>query len=99
MNRTQVWVRIRDSFWFLPAVYSLLALIMVTIVNGLDTWLVPLIQDSMPFFFFMEKSVAQAMCGSLITSILTMTTISFSTILVVLTTYTTQFSPRTLQTL
>src|SRR5699024_11855333 len=35
--------------------------------------------------------------GSLVTAILTMTTISFSTIMVVLTTYSAQFSPRTLQ--
>ncbi|SDJ57729.1 DUF2254 domain-containing protein [Salimicrobium halophilum] len=97
MNKTQLGVRMRDSFWFLPAVYSLLALVVVSIVNGLDTLVVPLIQDHMPSFFFMEKSVAQTMYGSLITSILTMTTISFSTIMVVLTTYTTQFSPRTLQ--
>ncbi|WP_347861866.1 DUF2254 domain-containing protein [Salimicrobium sp. PL1-032A] len=97
MSRTQIGVRMRDSFWFLPAVYSVLALVGVSIVNGLDTWLIPLVEGSVPSFFFMEKSAAQSMYGSLITSLLTMTTISFSTIMVVLTTYTTQFSPRTLQ--
>ncbi|WP_239540156.1 DUF2254 domain-containing protein [Salimicrobium jeotgali] len=97
MNKMQFWMKMRDSFWFLPTVYSLLALVVVTITNTIDTFLVPVITDNVPATFFLSKSTASSMYGSLITSMLTMTTISFSTIMVVLTTYTTQFSPRTLQ--
>lgn len=97
MNREKAWVSIRDSFWFLPALYGVVSIIMVSLTSALDVWVVPKIQESLPRLFFVEKSVAQTLYGSLITSILTMTTISFSTIMVVLTTYTTQFSPRTLQ--
>ncbi|MCA0972603.1 DUF2254 domain-containing protein [Halobacillus litoralis] len=97
MNREKMWVNIRDSFWFLPALYSAISILMVILTSALDVWVVPKIEESLPKVFFTEKSVAQTLYGSLITSILTMTTISFSTIMVVLTTYTTQFSPRTLQ--
>ncbi|RWZ52290.1 DUF2254 domain-containing protein [Halobacillus fulvus] len=97
MNKERVWVNIRDSFWFLPALYSLWSFLMVIATSLIDEWVVPQIEGSLPPVLFMGKSVAQTLYGALITSILTMTTISFSTIMVVLTTYTTQFSPRTLQ--
>ncbi|KHE71901.1 DUF2254 domain-containing protein [Halobacillus sp. BBL2006] len=97
MNKEKIRVSVRDSFWFLPALYSVLSIISVSATSVLDFWLVPQVKESLPKIFLTEKSVAQTLYGSLITSILTMTTISFSTIMVVLTTYTTQFSPRTLQ--
>lgn len=97
MNKERIWVNIRDSFWFLPSLYSILSVIMVIITSLLDIWLVPMVKENLPGVLFAGTSVAQTLYGALITSILTMTTISFSTIMVVLTTYTTQFSPRTLQ--
>ncbi|MFC7063188.1 DUF2254 domain-containing protein [Halobacillus seohaensis] len=97
MNKEKAWVNLRDSFWFLPVIYSGVAILFVALVTVLDLLVTPLIKDSVPAIFLMGSSAAQAMYGALITSILTMTTISFSTIMVVLTTYTTQFSPRTLQ--
>ncbi|WP_238378841.1 DUF2254 domain-containing protein [Halalkalibacillus sediminis] len=87
----------RDSFWFLPTVYSLIALVTVTLTILMDTWLVPNMDGSALSELFVEKSTAASLYSALITSVLTMTTISFSTIMVVLTTYSTQFSPRTLQ--
>ncbi|MFQ3545131.1 DUF2254 domain-containing protein [Halobacillus rhizosphaerae] len=97
MNREKMWVSVRDSFWFLPAVYSLISIVAVSLISVLDMLLVPQVKEQIPKILLAKKSVAQTLYGSLITSILTMTTISFSTIMVVLTTYSTQFSPRTLQ--
>ncbi|UOR10360.1 DUF2254 domain-containing protein [Halobacillus amylolyticus] len=97
MNREKAWVHIRDSFWFLPTIYSILAIICVSLVTMVDLWIIPKVQENIPAILLMNTSAAQTLYGSLITSILTMTTISFSTIMVVLTTYSTQFSPRTLQ--
>ncbi|SIS55510.1 DUF2254 domain-containing protein [Salimicrobium flavidum] len=97
MNTMQLWMKMRDSFWFLPTIYSLFALMAVTLANSLDNWLVPKITGDIPALFLVEKSTAQSLYGALVTSMLTMTTITFSTIMVVLTTYSTQFSPRTLQ--
>ncbi|MCP3029881.1 DUF2254 domain-containing protein [Halobacillus sp. A1] len=97
MNKEKTWVHLRDSFWFLPVIYSLFAILSVSLVTMIDLWMTPSIKENIPAIFLMDNSSAQAMYGALITGILTMTTISFSTIMVVLTTYTTQFSPRTLQ--
>lgn len=97
MNRGKVWINIRDSFWFLPSIYSIFAVIAVALTDIIDIWVVSEYKDNIPSIFLTEKSVAQTLYGSMVTSILTMTTISFSTIMVVLTTYSTQFSPRTLQ--
>ncbi|MET3682882.1 putative membrane protein [Alkalibacillus flavidus] len=97
MNTMRMWVNMRDSFWFLPTIYSLLALIAVSCSNIIDTFLIPMIKDVIPSGLFVSSSTASSLYSSLITAILTMITISFSTIMVVLTTYSTQFSPRTLQ--
>ncbi len=97
MYKEKAWVHIRDSFWFLPTIYSMVSIICVTLVTMIDLWIIPKVKESVPSILLMNTSTAQTLYGSLITSILTMTTISFSTIMVVLTTYSTQFSPRTLQ--
>lgn len=49
-----------------------------------------------PAFLLIKVSLAQTILGAIAGSLLTMTTITFSTIMVVLTTYSSQFSPRTL---
>ncbi len=97
MNNSKRWIDLRDSFLFLPAIYSVISIFSVVFSILLDEWIVSNWKDALPGFLLTGSSVAQTLYGSLVTSILTMTTISFSTIMVVLTTYTTQFSPRTLQ--
>ncbi|WP_173916898.1 DUF2254 domain-containing protein [Halobacillus sp. Marseille-Q1614] len=91
------WVNVRDSFWFLPAVYGTISILSVIIMTIADLYLLPILQDFIPTIVLMKQDIAKSLYSALITAILTMTTISFSTIMVVLTTYTTQFSPRTLQ--
>ncbi len=93
----RMWVKMRDSFWFLPTIYGLMALIAIILTILLDTWLVSNFQGHTFSQYFVEKSTARSLYSALITAVLTMTTISFSTIMVVLTKYSTQFSPRTLQ--
>ncbi|KGX90526.1 hypothetical protein N781_06955 [Pontibacillus halophilus JSM 076056 = DSM 19796] len=88
---------IRDTFWFQPSIYSVLAIVAVAISTALDLWFVPMISNVIPDLFLTNKSIASTLYGALITATLTMTTISFSSIMVVLTTYSSQFSPRTLQ--
>ncbi|WP_449354776.1 DUF2254 domain-containing protein [Virgibacillus natechei] len=97
MNQATFWFRVRDSLWFLPLLYGICSIIAVSVITALDDWLVPQISDSIPNIFLTGQSVATEIYGSLITATLTMTTITFSTIMVVLTTYSSQFSPRALQ--
>jgi len=97
LNTEKVWMNIRGSFWFLPTVYGILSLILVFIINIADAWLIASIKDQIPKQLLTSKDTAKKLYAALVTAILTMTTISFSVIMVVLTTYSTQFSPRTLQ--
>lgn len=97
MNRTKFWIDTRDSFWFVPLIYTSISILLVFAINILDSWLIDSFKEGIPKLLVTDKDVSIELYGSLATGILTMTTISFSVIMVVLTTYSTQFSPRTLQ--
>ncbi|MCD5325797.1 MULTISPECIES: DUF2254 domain-containing protein [Pontibacillus] len=97
MRKTAWWLRIRNSYWFLPTVYSILSILAVGITTVADLFFIEDFAKVIPSIFLTNRSVAMSLYTALITSILTMTTISFSSIMVVLTTYSQQFSPRTLQ--
>ncbi|KGP90121.1 hypothetical protein N780_06960 [Pontibacillus chungwhensis BH030062] len=97
MRNTAWWLSIRNSYWFLPSVYSILSIIAVGVTTIADLFFVEDFAKVIPSIFLTNRSIAMSLYTALITSILTMTTISFSSIMVVLTTYSQQFSPRTLQ--
>ncbi|ASK61276.1 hypothetical protein CFK37_03315 [Virgibacillus phasianinus] len=97
MNQTKFWIKIRGSFWFIPAVYGVASFLLFALITTVDGWLVASFKDDIPQILLTTSKVAIDLYASLVTGILTMTTISFSVIMVVLTTYSTQFSPRTLQ--
>lgn len=97
MNQAKFWFRVRDSLWFLPLIYGICSVIAVGGVTAIDVWLVPMIADSIPNILLTGQDIAKNLYAALITATLTMTTVSFSTIMVVLTTYSSQFSPRALQ--
>ncbi|MFD1336622.1 DUF2254 domain-containing protein [Oceanobacillus iheyensis] len=97
MNTTKASSKIRDSFWFLPIIYGLCSILAVGVVTLIDVKLVPRFSNSIPDILLTGQSIAKNLYAALITATLTMITISFSTIMVVLTTYSSQFSPRALQ--
>ncbi|WP_209124628.1 DUF2254 domain-containing protein [Alkalihalobacillus sp. BA299] len=92
-------LQLRSSFLFLPSFYSVIAIVLSFIFIQLDYHLFysTRIGTKIPAIFFTDLELAQTLLGTISASLLTMTTISFSTIMVVLTTYLSQFSPRTLQ--
>ncbi len=97
MNTTKASSKLRDSFWFLPIIYGLCSILAVSIITLIDVTLVPRFSNSIPNILLTGQSIAKNLYSALITAMLTMITISFSTIMVVLTTYSSQFSPRALQ--
>lgn len=86
---------IQESFWFLPAIYNAVALMLAVTVVLVDYQLTP--ETSLLGIAPLSLSRTTEMLNSLAGGILTMTTITFSAILIVLTTYSAQFSPRVLQ--
>ena len=87
-------LRIRESIWLLPGIYSILAFLLALIVIYIDHN--ELAEGIVPSFLMTNVDLAQTILGSISAALLTMTTITFSTIMVVLTSYSSQLSPRTL---
>ncbi|MBM7580303.1 DUF2254 domain-containing protein [Jeotgalibacillus terrae] len=90
------WISLKDKVWLRPAMYSLLAVGLAAAVGYFDIYYGGTIRD-MPAIFYTEIDLAQSILTALITALLTMTTFTFSTIMVVLTTYASQYSPKTIK--
>ncbi|UCZ52051.1 DUF2254 domain-containing protein [Bacillus shivajii] len=96
---TRLWLFVRSSYWFTPMLYGVLSILLAFFSHKIDIfmWNNPELKKQLPPFLFVEHGLAQNIFSTIATSVLTMTSISFSSILVVLTTYITQFSARTLR--
>ncbi|MDX6152202.1 DUF2254 domain-containing protein [Marinococcus sp. PL1-022] len=97
MNQQKWYVQIRDKFWFVPGCYGILSLIIVIGASIMDQQLLRPVYNNVPSMLLVENNTATSLYSALVTALLTLTTISFSSIMVVLTTYATQFTPRALQ--
>lgn len=90
-------LKIKKSVWLYPAVQSLIAFVLVGTVVALDTRMLFDPEQVFPSIMFTEVDLAQTILAAIAGSLLTMTTFTFSTIMVVLTMYTSQYSPRTVE--
>ncbi|WP_084006541.1 DUF2254 domain-containing protein [Guptibacillus hwajinpoensis] len=93
----KILLHIKESIWFIPGTYSVLSFLLAVVVILIDTVYYDEVQRYIPSFLTTTVDLAQTTLASLSAALLTMTTITFSTIMVVLTTYSSQFSPRTLK--
>ncbi|MBU8906109.1 DUF2254 domain-containing protein [Desertibacillus haloalkaliphilus] len=95
---SKILFKIRASFWFIPSFYGVLAFVLAVVCFLIDVS-VPSMGHAqwMRDWLLTDIALAQTLLGAISASLLTMTTITFSSIMVVLTTYLSQFSPRTLQ--
>ena len=89
--------RIQASFWFIPTFYGVGAFLAAILTLIIDRTVIQGEAVVLPYFFFATYDTSVTILSTLVSSMLTMTTITFSTIMVVLTTYLSNFSPRTLQ--
>jgi uncharacterized membrane protein len=94
MKNHPMLLMLRSHFWFIPALYGTFSIIAAGISVYIDSHSN---YDLFPDLLLVNLSLAQTLLSTITSSLLTMTTISFSTIMVVLTTYLSQFSPRTMQ--
>lgn len=89
--------KLRETIWFIPSFYTVLASLLALVTVLVDTRYNDYVKEFIPAYFLTTVDLAQTILGTLSGALLTMTTISFSTIMVVLTMYSSQFSPRALQ--
>ncbi|MGM0844793.1 MAG: DUF2254 domain-containing protein [Bacillota bacterium] len=90
-------INLKDRIWFVPSLYSLLSLILAFVTITIDYYWSASVKEYLPGFMMTKVDLAQTVLATIAGSLLTMTTFTFSTVMVVLTTYSSQFSPRTLK--
>src|SRR5690625_5937218 len=99
MKYSTIWFKITHSFWFLSIVYIFISIILAIVAIQIDfSFNNKTLKSSIPEVLLPDAELAANLFSTLSTATLTMTTITFSMIMVVLTTFSGQFSPRTLQT-
>ncbi|MGR3764379.1 DUF2254 domain-containing protein [Rossellomorea sp. NS-SX7] len=93
----RVLMKIKKGIWIVPAAYSIVSLGLAILTISLDTYWIHRIEPFIPTVMLTSIDLAQTVLSAIASSLLTMTTFTFSTVMIVLTTYSSQFSPRTLQ--
>lgn len=93
----QWYLGIKDKIWVIPALYTLAGFVLATLAVLLDIHYFKEGHDTILKLLLVDVSLGQMILSTIAGSLLTMTTLTFSIIMVVLTTYTSQFSPRTME--
>lgn len=97
MIKERMKLNIARHIWVVPAIYSMGALLLAILIVWIDIAHYETVKKVVPNRLLTSTSLTQTILGSIAGSLLTMTSITFSTLMVVLTTYSGQFSPRILQ--
>lgn len=87
----------RAKIYYIPVMYSIYALIISAAVLLLERYYQPYLLNILPGMFFTPFEITKTILSTIAGSLLSIVTISFSIIMVVLTTYSSQFSPRIIQ--
>lgn len=87
----------KNRIWLYPLRYILTACLLAIIVILIDTNKAPIDQAYIPKVFFTSVDLAKTLLSTLAGSLLSITTFTFSTTMVVLTMYSSQFSPRVIE--
>lgn len=88
---------IRQHIWLYPALYSIGAVFIAAGIIYFDTGHVGVMKELFPSLLLTQTDLAKTILSSIATSLITMTTFTFSSTLVVLTMFSSQFSPRTVE--
>lgn len=88
---------LKEKLWLTPALYIVMAVLLSITFFYIDLLYIERLKPYIPSILLTNVDLAKTIMGSLSGALLTMTTFTFSTILVVLTMYSSQFSPRTLK--
>jgi uncharacterized membrane protein len=92
-----IQVKLKSNFWITPAIYAVIFFFLAVLSMMTDRYLAE--NDyfkHIPSAFLTDKELSHTILSATSTSLLTMTTITFSSVLVVLTTLLANFSPRTM---
>ncbi|SEL26465.1 Uncharacterized membrane protein [Carnobacterium iners] len=97
MKIKQGYETIKKSIWLYPVVYSVLALLLAAIVVLLDNGYLFDMRPYLPDLLLTSASLAKSVLGVVSSAFITITTFTFSTTMVVLSVYMSEFSPRVVE--
>lgn len=90
-------LKFRKSIWIYPAIISTLSFFAAIGMGFLDSGVFIKLYEFAPSILLTSVDLSKNILGVIAGSLITMTTFTFSTTMVVLTTYSSQFSPRTVE--
>ena len=88
---------IESKIYFIPSIYAISATLLSALVIFVEYRYTQTLGNVLPGFFFTSYDLSKTILSTIAGSLFAMITVSFSTIMVVLTMYSSQFSPRTMQ--
>ena len=93
----RIILRYKESIWFLPSVFILGSIFLAIVITEIDIFFIDQFYETFPVFLYTSIDFARSILSVIATSLLTMTAIIFSTIMIVFSMYSAQYSPKTLQ--
>ena len=97
MKIKQGYEAIKKSIWLYPVFYSVLALLLAAVVVLLDNGYLFDMRPYLPELLLTSASLAKSVLGIVSSAFITITTFTFSTTMVVLSIYMSEFSPRVVE--
>ena len=88
------WDDVSTSFWFVPTLMASGGAALAALSPALDAWA----EERAPFAYVIAREDALQLLGTILTSMITMTSLVFSITMVVLTLAASQFGPRLIRT-
>lgn len=90
----RAWLKVKYSIWLKPAWLTVASLLLAVLTGLIDSGRWFALADIMPDFMLTGVELAKTILGVTSGAMLSMTVFTFSTTMVVLTTYSSQYSPR-----
>lgn len=97
MNLKRVIYKIKRSIWLYPVIYTLFAVLLASAVIVVDSRIFFDISEYIPRVLTTSPDLAKTVLSIIATAFITIMTFTFSTTMVVLTMYTSQYSPRVVE--
>lgn len=93
----RVYQKAKSSIWLYPLLYSFLALFLSILVTWVDKAPGQRLMFDLPAYFYTTSRLARDVLGIIAAAFITISTFTFSTTMVVITMYSSQFTPRVVE--
>jgi uncharacterized membrane protein len=97
MKIQDLFISFKKKIWFYPLIYGLLSFFIAVVILLGDSIYLSYFERIFPRIFYINIDLAISILGIIAGAFITITTFTFSTTMVVLTLYTSQFSPRVIE--